>query len=491
MASTITDRASGVGSGGTPNGEDATLSVKVPCRVATTANITLSGTQTIDGVSVIADDRVLVKNQTTSSENGIYVASATGWSRSTDAADDGDLLKGSMVRVNEGSTNTGLWYCTASDPIDIGTDAITWARAEAMEVATYDPNGLGGDVFQFQMFWVAAGGTADALTATFSPALNTLTNGMVVSVRAASANATTTPTFKLGTATAKTIVKEGNNALLAGDIRGAGHEIILRYNSSNDVWELINPTSGVGTVTASRILGRNSGGGDGAVEQLTGTQTTALLDAMVGDSGSGGTKGLVPAPSANDGDTNKEKVLSAAGTFIRPAWREIGEYALSNETSPYAITDIDGFDIVRGYIHFETDTNSQHAMQFGTSGAWLTGASDYSWVWRGVGVNSADSTGGSEGGDYLAATISLCDSGDIVDADWPFACEFVVQNLRGSNEKLLIANVTYRRQSDARFMGARVVGNIFSSSALTRLRFNFSTTTTNSGNIFLEGRILG
>ena len=47
--------------------------IKQPCRVATTANLTLSGTQTIDGVAVVADDRVLVKNQTTATQNGIYV----------------------------------------------------------------------------------------------------------------------------------------------------------------------------------------------------------------------------------------------------------------------------------------------------------------------------------------------------------------------------------------------------------------------------------
>ena len=51
----------------------AGLDLKDSCRVATTANITLSGTQTIDGVSVAADQRVLVKAQSTASENGIYL----------------------------------------------------------------------------------------------------------------------------------------------------------------------------------------------------------------------------------------------------------------------------------------------------------------------------------------------------------------------------------------------------------------------------------
>jgi hypothetical protein len=63
---------------------ESTLDVKVSCRVATTANITLTGTQTIDGISVVADNRVLVKEQSTGSENGIYLCKAGTWTRATD-----------------------------------------------------------------------------------------------------------------------------------------------------------------------------------------------------------------------------------------------------------------------------------------------------------------------------------------------------------------------------------------------------------------------
>jgi hypothetical protein len=61
------------------------LDVKASVLVATTANITLSGAQTIDGVSVVAGDRVLVKDQTTQADNGIYVAATGAWARSADA----------------------------------------------------------------------------------------------------------------------------------------------------------------------------------------------------------------------------------------------------------------------------------------------------------------------------------------------------------------------------------------------------------------------
>lgn len=138
MASTITDRASGLGVASDPNGEDATVSLKRPVRAATTANITLEGAQTIDGVSIVADDRVLVKDQTTGSENGIYICSAADWTRPTDCADDGDLVTGTEVRVNEGTTNQGRFYCASTDPIDIGTDTITWTQVTGISVADGD-----------------------------------------------------------------------------------------------------------------------------------------------------------------------------------------------------------------------------------------------------------------------------------------------------------------------------------------------------------------
>ena len=120
MPSTIIDRSSGLGIDAIANGENATISQKVPCRVATNANITLSGLQPIDAVTVVADDRVLIKEQTDVSENGILLASPDVWQRTADCVDAGDLVKGSEVRVNEGSVGAGSYYCTSEDPIVIG-----------------------------------------------------------------------------------------------------------------------------------------------------------------------------------------------------------------------------------------------------------------------------------------------------------------------------------------------------------------------------------
>lgn len=101
--------------------------------------------------------------------------------------------------------------------------------------------------------WVAAGGTADAITATYSPAITSLVDGQICFVRASTNNLTTTPTFSPSGLTARTIVKYGNQALEIGSIRANGHELILRYNLAATTWELLNPITKdiVGNVTGN------------------------------------------------------------------------------------------------------------------------------------------------------------------------------------------------------------------------------------------------
>ena len=111
--------------------------VKRAVKVATTANITLSGTQTIDGVAVVAGDRVLVKDQTAGATNGIYVVAAGAWARSTDA-DTISELAGSCVSVDSGTTNGGFRFDTDLKTTDtLGTTAIVFARVyDTLDSAT-------------------------------------------------------------------------------------------------------------------------------------------------------------------------------------------------------------------------------------------------------------------------------------------------------------------------------------------------------------------
>ena len=103
------------------------LDVKNSVKAATTANITLSNTQTVDGVALSVGDRVLVKDQSTASQNGIYVVASGAWTRSTDADAPAELNPGTFVFVEQGTINDNTGFVVVSDSVvTIGTDAINW-----------------------------------------------------------------------------------------------------------------------------------------------------------------------------------------------------------------------------------------------------------------------------------------------------------------------------------------------------------------------------
>jgi hypothetical protein len=105
-------------------GIDAKASVKA----ASTANLTLSGTQTVDGIALVAGDRILVKNQSTAAENGIYVVDASTWSRSSDANAWAELIS-AYVFVEGGSVNADNGYlCTVDAGGTIDVTAVTWVQ---------------------------------------------------------------------------------------------------------------------------------------------------------------------------------------------------------------------------------------------------------------------------------------------------------------------------------------------------------------------------
>lgn len=105
------------------------LDPKGSVRAASTANIaSLSGTMTIDGVALSAGDRVLVKNQSTDSENGIYVVAAGAWSRAADANVWSELVS-AYVFVEEGSTNADNGFlCTVNAGGTLGATSVTWVQ---------------------------------------------------------------------------------------------------------------------------------------------------------------------------------------------------------------------------------------------------------------------------------------------------------------------------------------------------------------------------
>jgi hypothetical protein len=106
-------------------GELQKLDSKQSVRAATVANITLSGAQTIDGVVLTVGDRVLVKDQTTAAQNGIYLVAAQSWARSIDADSGEKLTGGARVPVEGGTVNAGkVWYLSSTGAISIGSTGL-------------------------------------------------------------------------------------------------------------------------------------------------------------------------------------------------------------------------------------------------------------------------------------------------------------------------------------------------------------------------------
>lgn len=135
----ITNLANGTASGDAVNKGQLDAAVlglvdfKASARSVSTSNITLSGAQTIDGVSVIAGDRVLVAGQTTGADNGIYVAAAGAWSRATDADASAEVTAGMYLAVEEGTTyGDTVWLLTTNNPITLGTTSLTFSQLPSL-----------------------------------------------------------------------------------------------------------------------------------------------------------------------------------------------------------------------------------------------------------------------------------------------------------------------------------------------------------------------
>lgn len=263
----------------------AGLSWKQPVLCATTTNITLSGLQTIDGVTVVAGDRVLVKSQSTNSQNGIYLASATAWSRSSDADTWNELIS-AICFVEEGSTLAGTaWYCTAQAGGTIGTTAVVWSNFSV--AASYTAGTgltLSANQFSITNTGVTAGAYGSAsktLTATVNAQgqltvladtniaiSNTQVSGLgTMSTQAASGVAITG-----GTIDGVTIGGVTAGAVTATTFTGAGTGLTGTATSLSIGGNAATATS---ATTATNI----AGGATGSLPYQTSSSTTTLLAA--------------------------------------------------------------------------------------------------------------------------------------------------------------------------------------------------------------------
>ncbi len=106
------------------------LDMKASVRIASAgSNLSLTGLGAVDGVTPVAGDRVLAKDQTTPAQNGIYIAASGAWTRATDADQNAEVTSGMFTFVEEGTSNAGTgWVLSTANPITVGTTALSFAQ---------------------------------------------------------------------------------------------------------------------------------------------------------------------------------------------------------------------------------------------------------------------------------------------------------------------------------------------------------------------------
>ena len=272
------------------------LDVKDSVRAATTANITLSNTQTVDGVALAVGDRVLVKDQATASENGIYIVASGAWTRAADFDTTTEVTAGAFTFVESGTVNADSgWVVSTDGAITIGTTAIAFAQFSGAGQITAG-NGLtktGNTLNVGAGTGLTVNADDIALTGQALALHNLASNGIIARTAA-------------GTVAARTVTGTANRVTITNGDGVAGNptiDIASNYVGQNTITTL-------GTVTT----GTWSAGVVGVVYGGTGLNTLTSRGIVFGN---GTSAAGVTAASTIDGSFLRE---DAAGN---PYWSNV------------------------------------------------------------------------------------------------------------------------------------------------------------------------
>jgi hypothetical protein len=290
-----------------------------PAECATTSNIALTGLQTIDGYTTIAGDRVLVKAQTLSQDDGVYVAAAGPWSRAADANQPAELTACACFVLNGTTLANTSWIQTL--PIAaVGTDPQNWTQQAALNNynAGLGINILGGNIIDNTGVVVLSGGST-GLTNTFTAATGTatlggqlaITNGGTGAGTAAAALTNLLPTQGAGNA-GKTLTTDGTNvswtAPTAASATG-GNFNVGTGGTTTGTLNLFNSTNANGVTLSSGV---NTAAWTLTLPTGPGTAGQALVT-----NGSGVTSWTtVGSGTVNSGTANQMAFYSATGTAV-------------------------------------------------------------------------------------------------------------------------------------------------------------------------------
>jgi hypothetical protein len=209
-------------------GASSSLAFKAPCRLSTTAAITLSGFQTIDGVLPTVSEhvdlrRILVRHQSDSAENGIYIMDTGEWERAKDFDGANDLRQGTRVYVYGGSTQSGTYVVTSSmDPstFDFGEDDITFAAVGTFDQETASLGVSSGGKISFNSDDVTITHSSSALAFAGAGAGYSFDNGVTLSsaLNVSGAVALSSAVSMTGAVTASSAVTMSGTVAMSGAV---------------------------------------------------------------------------------------------------------------------------------------------------------------------------------------------------------------------------------------------------------------------------------
>lgn len=257
------------------------LDTKNSVRAASTGNLTLSGTQTVDGVALVAGDRVLPKNQTTASQNGIYVVATGAWSRAADADTSARVTSGLEVRVEEGTINAGLkYYLSTASPITLDTTALSFSLSAGS-------GGGGGGSFAVERNNSTV--LASATTLDFSSIFSVVADGASEADISLTYGTTAGTVAEGNDGRLSAIYKFSRSGSITGPITGGVWESVFRPRTLTRFRVLFDVA--VTTSTTVVLMRRTSGGTVTQIATVTlttgnfqGTQTGLSVALVDGDS---------------------------------------------------------------------------------------------------------------------------------------------------------------------------------------------------------------
>ena len=371
--------------------------VKKSVQAATTANITLSAPQTIDGISLVAGDRVLVKDQTTASQNGIYIVAAGAWTRSTDA-DTISKLSGAVVNVDSGTVNGGIRFDTDLKSTDtLNTTAVNFYKAydvnDAATANTASKLVLRDASGNFSAGTITAALTGNASTATTLQTARNINgvsfNGSAdITVTAANPNALTIGTGLSGTSytgsAAVTIAIDSTVATLSGTQTLTNKTIAA---GSNTISGLTNSNlSGTAGITNANLANSSVTVGSTAISLGASSTTLAGLTSIDATAGATSFFATPTTPALFAAGTAVTIGATTGTTTVRNSLVVTGDLTINGTTTTInsTVTSVDDIEFELGSVAAPTDVTANGG------GIRLKGATDKTINWSSIGWTSSE-----------------------------------------------------------------------------------------------------